>query len=98
MSADWCRAAAQGVRLTVQVAPNAKKTEVTGVLDDALKIRLHAQPIEGKANDALVRYLAERLSVPKSAIAITHGQTGKRKIVEVATCLTADEVRRMLLV
>lgn len=96
MSVDWCCAAAQGVRMTVHVAPNAKKTEVTGIFDDALKIRLQAQPIEGKANDALVRYLADRLSVPKSAVSITHGQTSKRKTVEVATRLTVDEVKRML--
>lgn len=97
MSKDWCCAVPQGIRITVQVAPNAKKSEVSGVLDDALKIRLQAQPIEGKANEALMRYLADLLKVPKSAVSITHGHTAKRKIVEiVADKLTVDDVRRML--
>lgn len=98
MSRAWCSALPGGVRLAVQITPNAKKTEVIGVLDDALKLKLQAQPIEGKANEALVRYLAEALSVPRSAVAITHGQTSKRKLVEVqAAGLTVDAVESRLL-
>lgn len=97
MSKDWCTAAPHGIRITVHIAPNAKKSEVSGVLDDALKIRLQAQPIEGKANEALIRYLADRLGVPKSAVSITHGHTSKRKIVEISALrLSVDEVKRML--
>ncbi|WP_246860510.1 DUF167 domain-containing protein [Noviherbaspirillum sp. UKPF54] len=78
--------------------PNAKKSEVIGVLDDALKIRLHAQPIEGKANEALLRYLADALGVPKSAVTITHGHTSKRKMIEItASQLTPESVRSALL-
>lgn len=95
---DWCCVVSRGIRLTVQIMPNAKKSEVIGVLDDALKIRLHAQPIEGKANEALVRYLADVLDVPKSAVAITHGHTSKRKIIEIAAAsITLDHVRAALL-
>lgn len=98
MSRAWCSALPVGVRLAVQITPNAKKTEVIGVLDDALKLKLQAQPIEGKANDALVRYLAETLSVPRGAVTITHGHTSKRKLVEVkADKLTVDSVTRALL-
>jgi uncharacterized protein len=98
MSRTWCSALPAGVRLSVQIQPNAKKTEVVGVLDDALKLKLQAQPIEGKANEALIRYLAEVLSVPRSAITITHGLSNKRKLVEVASkSLTPDEVSRQLL-
>jgi len=78
----------------VQITPNAKKTETIGVLDGMLKIRLHAQPIEGKANEALIRYLADTLDLPKSAVSITHGHTSKRKIVEVVTAMTVDEAQR----
>ncbi|WP_286757848.1 DUF167 domain-containing protein [Ralstonia sp. RL] len=95
---DWCNAIPHGIRMTVQIMPNAKKSEVIGVLDDALKIRLHAQPIEGKANEALVRYLADALDVPKSAVTITHGHTSKRKVIEIAAArLTPDGVRSALL-
>jgi uncharacterized protein (TIGR00251 family) len=98
MTADWCSAAPPGIRLAVQITPNAKRTEVIGVLDGVLKIRLQAQPIEGKANAALVRYLADVLGVPKGAVAITHGSTSKRKIIEIAAAhLTVDDVKQALL-
>ena len=77
----WCSALPGGVRLAVQVQPNAKKTEVMGVFDDALKIRLQAQPIDGKANDALIAFLAKRLSVPRKALTITHGLASRRKVI-----------------
>jgi uncharacterized protein (TIGR00251 family) len=91
MSEVWCAAAGGALRLTVQVAPNARKSETAGVLDGALKIRLQAQPIEGRANEALVRFIATQLGVPKSAVAITHGLASRRKTVEVrSTGLTAE--------
>lgn len=93
---SWCSTVAGGVRVAVQITPNAKKTEVVGVHDDALKLKLQAQPIEGRANEALVKFLASRLSVPKSAVTITHGHTNKRKLVEVKAALTVDEVVRAL--
>jgi uncharacterized protein (TIGR00251 family) len=85
------------VRLAVQITPNAKKTEVVGVLDDALKLKLQAQPIEGKANEALVRFLAGALSVPRSAVTITHGLSNKRKLVDIRSAqLTPADVERLL--
>lgn len=97
MSRDWCSALSDSVRLAVQITPNAKKSEVIGPLEDVLKIRLQAQPIEGKANEALIRYVADMLSVPKSAVQITHGHTNKRKILEIhGRQLTAEKVRHAL--
>jgi uncharacterized protein (TIGR00251 family) len=87
VSRGWCSALPGGVRLAVQIVPNAKKTEVIGVQGEALKIKLQAQPIEGKANEALVKFLAGALKVPKGAVTITHGLSNKRKLVEVA-CAT----------
>jgi uncharacterized protein (TIGR00251 family) len=98
MTKDWCAAVPGGVRLAVQIQPNAKKTEVVGVLDDALKIKLQAAPIEGKANEALVRWVASTLSVPRSAVEITHGLTNKRKLIVVmAEGLTPGRVAELLL-
>ena len=98
MSQSWCTAIPQGIRLAVQIMPNAKKSEVVGVLDDALKIRLQAQPIEGKANEALIRYIAARLNLPKSAVQITHGLTNKRKILEVnSRDVTVEQAMQTLL-
>ncbi|AMP01728.1 hypothetical protein CAter282_3956 [Collimonas arenae] len=96
---SWCSEIAGGVRLVLQVTPNAKKSQVIGPLEDVLKLRLQAQPIEGKANEALVRFLAELLDVPRSRINISHGLTSKRKMVEVLGAgLTVESVMRALLV
>ncbi|MEN3363722.1 MAG: uncharacterized protein V7606_996 [Burkholderiales bacterium] len=97
MTRDWCSAVPAGIRLALQITPNAKKTEVIGVLDDSLKIRLQAQPIDGKANEALIRYLADTLNVAKSAVDITHGLTSKRKVIEIRTSrLIVEDVRQAL--
>ena len=86
------------MRIAVQISPNAKRSEVLGVVDDALKIKLQAQPIEGKANEALVKYLAGALKVSRSSVAITHGHTNRRKLLEVASgALTPEAVERLLL-
>lgn len=94
MSRSWCSAVPGGVRLAVQIQPNAKKTEVVGVLDEALKIKLAAQPIEGKANEALVKWLAGALEVPRSAVTLTHGQTNKKKLL-VVQGVTLEQVTRL---
>lgn len=94
MSRAWCSLVPGGVRLAVQIQPNAKKTEVVGVLDDALKIKLAAQPIEGKANEALVKWLAGALGIARSAVTLTHGQTNKKKLLEVAG-VTLEAVLRL---
>ncbi|HYD95637.1 MAG TPA: DUF167 domain-containing protein [Noviherbaspirillum sp.] len=97
MSRDWCTPVKGGVRISVQITPNAKKSEVIGVLEDALKIKLQAQPIEGRANEALVRFLAAMLDVPRSAVAITHGHTNKRKIIEVSAAISVERAAQALL-
>lgn len=95
MSRSWCSPLPGGVRVAVQIQPNARKTEVVGVLDDALKIKLAAQPIEGKANEALVKWLAGALGVSRSAVTLTHGQTNKKKLLEVSG-VTLEDVCRIL--
>jgi len=72
-----------GIRLTLHIQPRASRTELAGRHGDALKIRLAAPPVEGAANAELVAFLAERLGVPRSAVAIRHGETGRRKIIEI---------------
>ncbi|MDB5728902.1 MAG: hypothetical protein JWQ00_2107 [Noviherbaspirillum sp.] len=95
---DWCRPMPGGVSITVQVTPNAKRTEVIGVLDEVVKIRLQAQPVEGKANDAMLRYLSIMLDVPKSGLTISRGLTHRVKTVEIsAPSMAPETVRRILL-
>lgn len=86
------------VRLQVQVIPNAKRTEVAGMHGDAIKIRLQAQPIEGKANEALVKFVADTLKLSRSAVSVSHGQTSRRKLLEIsAPSMTAEDIRQALL-
>ncbi len=81
---DWLRVAVDGrLTLTLHIQPGAKKTEVAGEHGDALKIRLAAPPVDGKANAALLSFIAERLGVAKSAVTLKSGQTSRRKVVEV---------------
>jgi uncharacterized protein (TIGR00251 family) len=95
---DWCRSTSSGAGITVQVTPHAKRTEITGVPNEVLKIRLQARPIDGKANEALIRCLADVLGMPKSAFVITRGFTHRIKTVEIsAPGLMAETVRRILL-
>lgn len=69
--------------LTVHVVPRAARTEVVGRHGDAVKIRLAAPPVDGAANDELVRFLAERLGVARRAVTLRAGTTVRRKTVVV---------------
>jgi uncharacterized protein len=99
MNRQWCSLVPVGIRMAVQIAPNAKKTEVIGRVEDALKIKLHAPAVDGKANDALIRYIADMLDIPKSAVNITHGFTSKKKLIEIrAPHLTIEVVTQAFMV
>ncbi|MFA5130557.1 MAG: DUF167 domain-containing protein [Patescibacteria group bacterium] len=71
------------MRITVHVKPNAKTTELVSREHGVWTIKLHAPPMEGKANEELIRFLSEEFDVPKSSIEIVKGQTAKVKIVEI---------------
>jgi len=78
----WCNANAEGVILDLYVQPNAKVTEATGEHDGALKIRLHAPPVDGRANEALLVWLAGRLSLTRRQIILKSGQSSRRKRIQ----------------
>ena len=68
-----------GVLLLVSVVPNAKRTGIDGLHDGALRVRLAAPPIEGRANAALVAWLAGSLGVPKRDVELLRGESSRRK-------------------
>ena len=72
------------VSFYVQVQPRASRDAIEGEHADALKIRLTAPPVDDRANEALVRLLAERLNVPRAAVRIVAGEKSRRKRVVVA--------------
>ena len=92
---DWLREAGAAITLTLHVQPGAKRSEVAGVHGDALKIRLAAPPINGRANAALLEFVAQRLDLARSAVELKSGQTSRRKVLLVAGA-PADKARRLL--
>ena len=81
------------VRFRVRLQPRASRDEIAGVLDGALRVRLHAPPVDGAANDALVAFLAERLSVPRRGVRIVTGATSRMKTIEIEGVTSADVAR-----
>ncbi|HEX9565329.1 MAG TPA: DUF167 domain-containing protein [Gemmatimonadaceae bacterium] len=76
------------VRFDVRVQPRAARNEIAGEHGGALRVRLQAAPVEGAANEALVKFLAETLDVPRRHVRIVSGAGSRNKIVEI------DEVAR----
>jgi uncharacterized protein len=85
-----------GVRFAVTVQPRASRTEVVGEQGDALKLRIAAPPVDGAANEELVRFLAKQLGVASSAVRVVSGQTGRRKVIEV-DAVKPEHARAVLL-
>lgn len=81
---DWYRQAGNVWVLQLHVQPGAKKTEVSGLHGDCLKIRLAAPPVDGKANDCLLRALAEWFQVPLRQVCLKSGEASRRKVVEIS--------------
>jgi uncharacterized protein (TIGR00251 family) len=83
-------------RLSLKVVPGAPRDEIAGELGDAIRVKLRAPPVDGRANHALLSFLADRLDVHASALRLVAGDTGRRKIVAIAG-LDSTEARRRLL-
>ena len=93
---SWFRlTAAGGATLSLHVQPGAKKSECAGLHGEALKIRLAAPPVDGKANEALLRFLAQRLAIPRQQINLKSGQTSRQKVIEIES-VTAERLATLL--
>jgi uncharacterized protein (TIGR00251 family) len=84
-----------GVTFAVKVHPRARKNAITGELGDALKLSLTAPPVEGRANEACIKFFANLLKVPRSSVTIASGQNRRNKTIRIAG-MSAEEVRRRL--
>ncbi len=89
------RDTASGATFSVKVHPRAKKDAIAGTVGDTLKLALTAPPVEGKANEACIRFFAEFLRVPRSSVTIAAGETSRNKGVRVHG-LTAAQVEERL--
>lgn len=93
---EWIRETTKGVLLPVRAVPRASKNEIRGIHGDALKVRLQAPPVEGKANQALIRFLSDALDIPRSQISIASGETGRNKAVLI-TGITKETLISLLM-
>ncbi|MBX6393820.1 MAG: YggU family protein [Burkholderiales bacterium] len=80
---SWYSRTAQGWRIAVHVQPGAKKSEVAGLHGERLKIRVAAPPLEGRANEALIAFLAEKLALPRARVRVAKGGQARTKLVEI---------------
>lgn len=74
-----------GVIINCKISPNASKNEIIKT-DDGIKIKITAQPVDGKANKALIEFLSKQLKIPKTSIEILKGHTSKEKTVLIKNC------------
>lgn len=86
---------ADGASFAVKVHPRARKDAITGEIGGTLKVSLTAPPVDGRANDACIDFLAKLLKAPRSSVTIASGQTSRNKVIVVAG-LSADVVRERL--
>jgi uncharacterized protein len=82
-------------RIAIRVHPRAKRTAITGRLGEAYKLDLKAPPVDGKANDECIRFFAELMGVPRSAVRIVQGAAGRMKVVEIEGVEMAEMERRL---
>jgi uncharacterized protein (TIGR00251 family) len=70
-------------RLPIRVVPNAARDDVAGWVGDSIKVRIRARAIEGRANEALVGFLADRLGLNPRAVVLLRGEKSRQKLVEI---------------
>ncbi len=85
----------EGVSFQVKVHPRAKRNAITGEMGEALKVALTAPPVEGRANEAVIEFLAEVLRVPRASVSIAAGQSSRNKVIRVRG-LSAQQVAERL--
>jgi uncharacterized protein (TIGR00251 family) len=92
---DVIERTATGIRLRLHIQPRATRSELAGRHGNAIQVRLTAPPVDGAANEALLRFLASRLEVPLSALSLVAGGNGRSKVVAVDAITPEDASRRL---
>ena len=83
------------VRLKLHLHPGAKRNSISGNFGDAVKVDLQTPPVEGKANAALIKILAQWLDIPRSRINLISGQTNRNKIVEISGATPQEIIAKL---
>ncbi|MEZ5424566.1 MAG: DUF167 domain-containing protein [Pyrinomonadaceae bacterium] len=84
------KVSADSIEFKVRVIPRASRTEIAGLIEGSLKVRLKAPPVDGAANEELVKFLSKKLGVSKGSVEIVAGQTSKTKRLRVVGVTAAD--------
>ena len=82
----WFTQTQDKITITVSVVPRSSRSEIVGIFNDSVKIKLTSSPHDNEANEELIRLLSKNLKIPKSNIKIIKGQTQKKKIINVFGC------------
>ena len=81
--------------LAIKAIPNAPRNEVVGWLGDALKVKLHAPPVEGRANEALCAFIAESVGVARRDVTVLRGETSRLKTIRIDGLSRADVIAKL---
>lgn len=80
---NWYKENTSGLTLNIQVIPRSSKSEIVGIYNDCLKIKLKSPPVDDAANEELIKLLSNKLKVQKKNIEIIKGHTQKKKIISI---------------
>ena len=81
--------------LAIKAIPNAKRNEIVGWLGDALKVKVHAPPVEGRANEVLCDFLAATLGLSRRAVTVLRGDTSREKLIRISGLTESDVLNRL---
>ena len=81
---------AEGITLRVRIQPGASRDQIVGVVEGALRLRITAPPVEGAANKQCIKFLAKKLHIAKSKIALLKGEHARKKVLRMSGVSTAD--------
>jgi uncharacterized protein (TIGR00251 family) len=95
MAENYLTTTEAGICLAVKLQPRGSKTEIGPAQGNEIKIKVTAPPVEGAANEALIRFLAEKLGCPRSAVRIVRGQSSRHKTVAVAGVSAAEAMAKL---
>lgn len=83
------------VIIKIKVQPRASKNELAGIMDDSLRVRLTAPPVDGEANEACLKFLAAVFKIPRNRVELVSGHTGRNKMVRIGE-VTPEDILRIL--
>src|SRR3954464_13223738 len=95
MKAKGNDASAPNCTLAIKAIPNAPRTEIIGWLGEALKVKVHAPPVEGRANEALCEFFAAALQLPKRSVTVLRGETSRQKVLRLEGLTPAELEARL---